>query len=101
MPNDAESFKFPWSKESPFEKLKKEQEKEGYAYAGQEYLTETKFHQDARFLAVPVKTKEQIVSEQIKKYKEKDKVAVDVKLVDVEGLSENQQAVYIFIRLKK
>lgn len=92
--------KAPWHKESPFEKLKKELEAEGYAFVGSESLT--RFHFDestARFIAVPDRTKEEIIQEYVKRFQ--DKTEVDVKLVDETNLDQKQQAVYVFIKPKK
>lgn len=99
MPNEKNFEKVFWPKKPPFEQIKKELGTNGFAFAGQESLTIFEFSKDARFVAVPVRTKEQIAQEYIERYK--SRVDIEVELVDVEGLDQNQQAVYIFIRPKK
>ena len=92
--------KMPWSKESSFEKRKKELEEQGFTFAGLESLTEIKFDKEAaRFITVPSRTKEDVIQEYIDKYK--DQVDIEVQLVDKGGLTERQQAVYVFIKPKK
>ncbi len=90
--------KSPWAKESPFEQRKKELEAQGFTLVTQEPLTKFKFTKGARFVAIPFRTKEEIIKEYIDKYK--DEVDIVVKLVDVEGLDQNQKAVYVFIKPK-
>ncbi|NQT50307.1 hypothetical protein HQ571_06465 [Candidatus Kuenenbacteria bacterium] len=97
MKNEFE--KMPWSKDSPFEIKKKELEAEGFTFAGQVSLTTTKFGKDARFVNVPTRTKDDVIKEYVDRYK--DQVEIEVKLVDVEGLTEKQEAVYVFIKPKK
>jgi len=98
--NNKEKFeKMPWSKESVFEQRKKELEADGFTFVGQESLTTFKFTENARFMAVPICTKKQIVQKYIDRYK--GKIDIEVELVDVEGLDQKQQAVYVFIRPKK
>jgi hypothetical protein len=97
--NEEKFEKMPWSKESPFEKMEREFRDRGFTLAGQESLTKFQFTKDARFVAVPFRTKQEIAQEYIARYK--DRVDIEVELVDVEGLNENQKAVYVFIRPKK
>jgi hypothetical protein len=54
--------------ESPFDRLCKEKEKDGWRYCGYEKLTITTFDRDARFVEKPFQTEEQIIA----KYKRSD-----------------------------
>lgn len=86
--------KIPLSKEQELEKIKEQ----GFTFAGEESLTEFKFNKDSRFVAMQTRTKEEIIQKYIEKYK--DELKIEVKLVHVDGLKENQKAVYVFIKIK-
>jgi len=100
MTKEEKFKKMPWlNEESPLKKIEREFKDQGFTFFGQESLTKFQFDNDARFIAVPYCTKEEIIQKYINRYK--DQGAIEVELVDVEGLSENQKAVYVFIRPKK
>jgi len=92
-----ESTEFP--QEKPFSEIEEEMREKGFHYNGVRSLTTFTFSKDAKFVAVPVKTKGEVMAEE-KDYYQKQGVEVDVELVDQAGLSQNQRAIHVFVRPK-
>ena len=90
--------KEPGPKKKSFKEIEEEMADRGFTFVGQESLTNFEFTRDARFLARPYRTKKDIAKEFIERHE--DLTDIEVELVDVPDLSENQEAVYVFIKSK-
>ena len=87
------------SEKRSFTEIEKGFQERGFTFAGMESLTKIELDEKSiRFVAVPSRTKEEVIQEYSDKFKNVD---VEVELVDVGGLSEKQKAVYVFIKSKE
>jgi hypothetical protein len=80
-----------------FAEIEEEMKRQGYVFAGTEYLTKMILDsKNISFQAKVVRTKEQILAD----YRSKLSDDLEIKLIDMEGLIQNQQVVYVFLRHK-
>lgn len=80
----------------PNSQIEAEMTQKGFVFVGLESLTRFVFTEDARFKASPYRTRDDIRLE----YQNRLGGAVEVVLVEEEGLKEGQQAVLVFAKKK-
>lgn len=78
-----------------FSEVEQEMKTKGFSYAGLESLTRIAFGDSARFQAVAAQSREDIKQ----KYSNKDNY--EVELITVPKTTENQEAVWVFIKEKE
>lgn len=82
-----------------FGEIELEMNEKGFYFSGIESLTKFAFESEtALFKTVPLQTKEDIIKVTKENYLKEQDVEVEVELVDQEGLSQNQKAVYVFVK---
>lgn len=77
--------------------IEAEMSQRGFHFVGHKDLTRFTFTNKALFKAEPFRTREDV----LKEYQDRFGEAVEVELVDDEGLKENQAAVLIFAKKKE
>ena len=76
--------------------IKAEMNKKGFTSVGSESLTRFKFTKEAKFEVEVFRTKEDVAKEYVDRFGD----GVEVVLVEEEGLSQKQQAVFVFAKKK-
>lgn len=88
-------------KPKSFGEIESEMNERGFTFVGREPLTRMFFTKDARFIAKPFRTREDLARAYVDRFQKQSGLDVEVELIDDTSLRENQKAVYIFAKKKE